>query len=253
MTDTSVAAAHFDTDDFRMGSIIGRSGAVLSRHFLKFFIVAVIAYSPMLLIAAMQTTEVTEPSEAFRRSLWALLGVVAMIALSQLGDAIILHATFQDMRRRPVRLLETLNVGLRRLWPLIGIAFLQGVLILLGLVLLIIPGLILYTMWFVGLPVCVVERLGPWMSLRRSRDLTKGHRWKLFALALLLIVVNVGSAQALAPVLTAIAGPIVGLAGQLIWTGIAAAFTGVVITVTYYDLRVIKEGIDVDQIAAVFD
>jgi hypothetical protein len=39
----------------------------------------------------------------------------------------------------------------------------------------------------------------------------------------------------------------------MIWTGIAGAFAGVVITVTYYDLRVIKEGVDIDQIAAVFD
>jgi hypothetical protein len=54
--------------------------------------------------------------------------------------------------------------------------------------------------------------------------------------------------------LTALAGnPIVGLTGQLIWTGIAAAFSAVVFTVTYYDLRVIKEGVDIDQVAAVFD
>jgi hypothetical protein len=56
MTDTSIAAAHVATNDLRVGSVITRSGAVLSRHFLTFFIVAVIAYSPTLLIDRMQTT-----------------------------------------------------------------------------------------------------------------------------------------------------------------------------------------------------
>ena len=65
--------------------------------------------------------------------------------------------------------------------------------------------------------------------------------------------VNAASSNVIAAVLTALAGPIVGLTGQLIWTGLTAAFLGVVITVTYYDLRVIKEGVDIKQITAVFD
>jgi hypothetical protein len=252
MTDVSAATAQFATNDFRLGSVISRSGAVLSRHFLTFFIVAVIAYSPMLLIEIVQTKSMP-PSEALSRGLWLILGGVLLMVLPQLGKAIILHAAFQDMRRRPVRLVESVNVGLSRFLPVIGIAFVQGFLIALGMILLIVPGLILYTMWFVGLPAGVVERLGPWTSLRRSRELTKGHRWKIFALALLFIVVDAGGRRVIALALTALAGPIAGLTGQLVWTGIAAAFFGVIITVTYYDLRVIKEGVDIERITAVFD
>jgi hypothetical protein len=253
MSDVFAATAHFATNDLRLGSIISRSGAVLSRHFLTFFIVAVIAYSPTLLIASMQTTESTEPSEALRQALWRFFGVVLLVVLSQLGNAIILHAAFQDMRRRPVRLVESLKVGLSRFLPVIGIAFVQGFLIVLGMILLIVPGLILYTMWFVGLPACVVERLGPWTSLCRSRELTKGFRWNVFLLALLLVVVSVGGRVILTVLTAARAGPIVGLGGQLIWMGILGAFSAIVITVTYYDLRVIREGVDIEQITVVFD
>jgi hypothetical protein len=38
---------------------------------------------------------------------------------------------------------------------------------LLDLVLLVVPGFILMTMWFVAIPACVVEQTGPWKSLRR--------------------------------------------------------------------------------------
>jgi hypothetical protein len=252
MTDASAAAVRFAANDLRLGSIISRSVAVLSRHALTFLIVTLIAYSPMLLIGSTQTTEPIEPSEALSQALWVLLGVVLLMVLSTLGYAIVVHAAFQDMRRRPVRLTESLNVGLGRFLPLIGLAFVAGFLIVLGLILLIIPGLILYTTWFVAVPACVVERCGPWTSLRRSRELTKGYRWKLFALALLLLVVSFGSSL-VASGLAALAGPIVGLGGQLIWNGIWAAFSAIVIAVTYYELRVAKEGVDIDQIMAVFD
>jgi hypothetical protein len=251
MTDTSAAAARFVENDLRLGSIISRSGAVLSRHFLTFFIVSVIAYSPMFLMG-METIEPVEPSEAIGVALLALLGTVLLMILSTLSYAIIMHAAFQDMRRRPARLAESFGIGLSRIFPLIGLAFVTGLLILLGLVLLIIPGLMLFTMWFVGVPACVVERLGPWTSLWRSRELTKGYRWKLFALALLLLAGSIGS-SVIEFLLETLGRPYAGLGGQLIWTGIWAAFSAVVIAVTYYDLRVIKEGVDIEQIAAVFD
>lgn len=251
-TDTSVAATHFATNDFRLGSILSRSAGVLSRHFLTFFIVTLIAYAPLLLIGGLQTTAPIQPSEALMQALWALVGLLLLMVLSTLGYAILLHAAFQDMRGRPVRLADSLGVALRRFFPLIGVAFVAGILIVLALLLLIVPGLILYTMWFVAVPACVVERRGPWTSLRRSRELTKGHRWKLFFLAFLLLIVNFGSSVA-GSGLSALAGPLAGSGVQLIWTGIWAAFSAVVITVTYHDLRVVKEGVDIDQITAVFD
>jgi hypothetical protein len=252
MTDTSVAADHFATKDLRLGSIISRSAGVLSRHFLPFFIVTLIAYAPTLLMESTHASGPVAPSEALSHALWALLAFVLLMVLSTLGYAIMLHATFRDLRRRPVRLIESLNVGLRRFFPLIGIAFLVGALVVLGLILLIIPGVILYTMWFVALPACVVERYGPWTSLRRSRELTKGYRWKVFALALLLLVVDLSSYLVASGART-VAGPIVASGSQLIWTAISAAFSAIALTVTYYDLRMAQEGVAVDQITAVFD
>src|SRR5215469_13595382 len=69
--------------------VVGRVvHAELSRHFLSFFIVAAIAYSPMLLIESIQTIEPIEPSEALSQALWTLLGGVLLVVLPQLGDAI---------------------------------------------------------------------------------------------------------------------------------------------------------------------
>src|SRR5262249_13004998 len=268
MAHTSVAPAHFAEGDFRVGRVIRRSASMLSRHFLTFFIVSVVAHAPIILLARTLTTE---PTDLLLLVLaWQVLGLLQLIVLGTLGEAVIVHAAFQDMQRRPVRLAESLNVALRRFLPIVGLAFVVGLLIelvvvfgfvvvssiqqeylpLVGLILLMIPGLILYAMWFVAVPACVVERLGPRAGFARSRGLTKGHRWKLCGLALLLIIpslfdITFGLATA--------AGPIVGLIINWFCSGIWAAFAAVVGVVTYHDLRVVKEGIHIDQIAGVFD
>ena len=252
MTDTSIAATHLAEGDFRVGSVFSRAAVVLSRHFLTFFIVIAISYLPIFLLAMLArtrtTTDAVDPAQVFN----GLASVALILVLSTLGEAIIAHAAFQDMRSRPVRPAESLNVVLRRVLPIVGNAFVAKVLIFLGFHLLIIPGIILCTMWFVGLPACVVERLGPLTSLRRSWELTEGHHWKVFGMALLFSIASLGSFL-IEFELGAVAGPTVGLIGKLIWMGLWAAFSAVVGAVTYHDLRVVKEGLTIDQITKVFD
>jgi uncharacterized membrane protein len=124
--------------------------------------------------------------------------------------------------------------------------------------------MILYMMWFVATPVCVVEQLGPFRSLGRSRELTKGHRWKLFGLMLVILIPALIVGAILGAVVavlgtgwflsmsTALATPL-GQVVNLIWSAAWSAFYAVTVVVTYHDLRVAKEGIDTEQIAAVFE
>jgi len=39
----------------------------------------------------------------------------------------------------------------------------------------------------------------------------------------------------------------------VLWTGVVAAASTIAAVVAYYELRVAKEGIDVEQVAAVFE
>jgi hypothetical protein len=122
-----------------------------------------------------------------------------------------------------------------------------------GFLLIIVPGFVLLTMWFVATPACVVERLGVGASMARSSALTQGHRWKIFGMMILVGVIEsiAGVAVKAALGLTGNAGLI--MAGMLIWSGVWGAFHAVFAVATYHDLRVAKEGIDTEQIAAVFD
>jgi hypothetical protein len=53
--------------------------------------------------------------------------------------------------------------------------------------------------------------------------------------------------------LSALQITVLAMLGNLIWNGVWGAFYAIFVVVTYHDLRVAKEGVDVHQIAAVFD
>jgi hypothetical protein len=177
MTDTA-STARFAENDFRIGRVFNRTISVLSRNFLMFFVVSAVANVPGALVVQSGTAPAT--ATAGRVGGMILLGSFLTMVLSTLSQAIVLYGAFQDMRGRPVSLNDSLKVGLRRFFPIVGLAILVALGIGFGLVLLIVPGLILLAMWYVSTPACVVEQLGPFDSMARSSQLTKGHRWKIF-------------------------------------------------------------------------
>jgi len=249
MSEASLAASRYSEGEFRVGRVLSRTFSVLSRNLLPFCVVTAIAYLPSLAILAEQGQRM-QPGRAF---LLIGLGAVLGIVLNALSEAIVLFGAFEDMRGRTVNLAASARVGLSRLLPVLGVALRVGLFTGIAAVLLLIPAFIVLTMLFVAMPACIVEQLGPMDSLRRSRELTKGHRWAIFGLWFLVaIVVAIGSKLA-GLVGSLIGGVGVSLLFSLIWGALAGAFNAIMVVVAYHDLRVAKEGVDTDKIASVFD
>ncbi len=183
---------------------------------------------------------------------WFFAAVFLGLVLNTIGQAIILFASFQQMRGEPVRIGQALQRALARFFPLIGLGILFGLGIAFGMLLLLVPGFILMTMWLVAVPACVVEGAGPGASLTRSSELTKGHRWQIFGIILLLTIVNPVAAGLIGFVLSS-AGLVVKALGNVIWTAVWTAFWNCTLIMIYHDLRVAKEGLNTQQIAAIFD
>ena len=216
---------------------------------VTFSIVTFIASLPTVLLFNPYNELVANPATV----VWMLAGAWDLsILLSALSQAIILYGAFEAMRGRRVDLMASFQHAWRRFLPVIGaglfVTFLAG----LASLLLIVPGLILLTMWFVAIPACVVEQTGPWKSLSRSAALTKGNRWKVFGMMVLLTILS-AIGGALVGALAAAAGATLGGLLALIWIALVAPFSAILVVVTYHDLRVAKEGVDTDQIAAVFE
>ena len=76
--------------------------------------------------------------------------------------------------------------GRRRFWALLGLNLLSGLGILLGLVLLILPGLYLYVRWSVAVPVLIAEEAGIGEAFTRSGEEISGRFWPVAGLFLLI-------------------------------------------------------------------
>ncbi|HTU14343.1 MAG TPA: hypothetical protein VMF31_04040 [Solirubrobacterales bacterium] len=77
---------------------------------------------------------------------------------------------------------------------LIWVTLLVAVLAGFGFVLLVIPCLIMLTIWSVVVPVVVVERTGVFESLSRSRELVRGNGWRVFGFLVCLFLITVAFA-----------------------------------------------------------
>jgi hypothetical protein len=243
----SKADAFLDAE-FRLGVVISKSVSVFLQNIFGFTCIAGTAGLPVVALAAARMY-----GDPLNKWTYVLIGMPPTLFLMALTTAIILHAAFQHMRGRPVRLVESISCGLSGSLVLLGVMLLYGLGVMLGFLVLIVPGVMLMAMWYVAVPACVVEKTSPEQSLRRSSVLTKGFRWKILVLLVLYYALHVGGGELLASTLTVSSSFWVRLAAEVGWQGFSGGFSSVLIAVSYYYLRVAKEGVDVEQIAAVFD
>jgi hypothetical protein len=247
MTDISLPVApvpRFQEGDFRVGNVFNRSFALTVRNFLPFCTLTAITGLPALYFSRGALEGGVDAGTQY-------LGMAIGYILALLSQAILAHGAFEDMRGRPVRIFTSLGVGLRRLLPFFVRALSVLLLYFIGVIALIVPGIIVLAACYVAVPACVVERIGPFKSMGRSLDLTRGHRWKIFGIMVVMFFANaIAGGVALG---VAAGSSFAGLAAQLMVTAILGAFSAVLALVAYHDLRVAKEGVATDRLAAVFE
>ena len=251
MADTSAISLPPTGGTFRIGDVLNRSFSVFSRHAASFIGITAVAYIPIYIFAFAQLGRKSTDFDTGTVVL-GMLSVIALIICSVVASGAVLYCVVQDLRSAPFSVGNSVQVALRRLLPMIGVAICVGVLCLLGLMLLVVPGLIVICMYYVATPVCIAENEGVFGSMSRSAQLTKGHRWQIFGILGLIWIASV-IITVLIEALGAGLGAIPEFILTQVWQVVAGAFGGVVSGVLYYNLRVAKEGVDINQIASVFD
>ena len=252
---------------FRIGDVLYASLVVFRQNLGTFLCLSLVMFTPAFaLVALLPLPELPVPAlseepdtEIVKGRLLEMSRVFGisfgrMAVLTFCGiwlQAAVIYAVVRTLRTRAPSLLETAWQSIRALGHACVVFWLGGLAILCGLLLFIVPGILAALMFFVAVPVAVVERrFGS--ALGRSHQLTLGHKWPIFGLLILLYsavaVCGIGltdMAQSLAPALV----PYV----QVLTEAVMGSVTAAVCAVCYHDLRMLKEGGRGSAIAEVFD
>jgi hypothetical protein len=246
---------------FSVGNTIGTAFSVLFRNIVPFGILCLLVTAPSFLFWMLPGMGVSENYGVTDGGLsysWNAVGggvfaYLLQAVLGQLGTAALTYGTFQDLRGQRASLDECVRRGVWLILPVLGVAILATLAMFAGMLLLVIPGLIVATMLWVAIPVAVVERPGIVASLNRSAVLTKGHRWRILGILVLLGVISWALGWFVGIVLPLSGTYTLAAFGNWVVQAFTTALGAVIAAVSYHALRVSKEGGDINDIAAVFD
>jgi hypothetical protein len=127
-----------------------------------------------------------------------------------------------------------------KLGALIGAGILAGIGITIGLILLIVPGLYLLTIWAVISPVIVIEGARVTESFGRSQHLVRGNGWPVFGTVAIIGFLSAAIGQFIR-ILFGGDSFVGGMLGTLIPGILLAPVGALAAAVLYFELRRVKE------------
>lgn len=250
---TPAAAARFG-----IGNVLGTSASVLARNIIPFGIISALAILPSGLIEwfyepnALDGEITTAGQDGWIIGLSALLSVIC----NGIATGALVYGTFQDLRGQRAGIGACIGRAAATLLPIVIASIGFGLMVGVGTLLLIVPGIILYVVFWLYAPAIIVERAGIGASFSRSADLTRGRRWPIFGLLLviyILIIVAMMAFTFIGGVTFALISPVAFLIVLYLVQALTTAYLAVATAVTYYYLRADKEGVDIEDIAKLFD
>ncbi len=240
-------------DNFGLFFAVGVVGLILPSLALDF---GLLNYYGMTLATLSESiSTVTEnPYGWYRVGAALLVSVLSIINLSMITEFAILRSV-----NKPVSVGAALSKALVNILPLIGISLSVGFIVLGGMILLIVPGIIWAVATMVAVPAYVGQRgLGVSGSVTRSFELTRGHRWVLFAVclvALLAFMAAGGGAGYGIGLAQSGASPIVRqvlIGAETVLEGVLQIVSNIFVAAVYIALRESKDGATPSAAAAVF-
>jgi hypothetical protein len=246
-----------------ISELLDRTFHLYRNNFLVF--VGIMAVPQLIVLALRLTLAVTLTVRPFERfnPLGLLVGLVSYVVIEISAAATILAVSNIHLDR-PVSLGLAFSSARGSMLRVVLIAFAVGIAAGIGLIFLVVPGIYLWLMWSLAVPVTVLEGGGLNASITRSKELTRGSRGRIFAIYLLVVGLAIavgaifqmplgilavllgrGNPQSAIALLTAVSA-----VGTFISTSLVGPLATIALTLIYYDQRVRKEGFDLQLMMA---
>jgi hypothetical protein len=211
------------------GAVVRESWELYKGHWKTFVPLALVVYVIIGVISLLLTL---------------LLGVVGAIIGALLGlvgffwlQGALVEAV-RDVRdgNRDLSIGETFARVQPRLPAIIPAGLLAGIAIVIGLILLIAPGLFLLTIWAVIIPVIVLEGRSAGESFGRSRELVRGNGWNVFGVIAITVGLTIAANIVVAIATFWLPDEAGSFVQSVISNTVVAPFMAVALTLTYFAL-----------------
>jgi hypothetical protein len=219
--------------------VFGEAWELYKAHWRHFFSIAFIVFAVLAAVGIVLT------------ALLGWLGLLVSALISLAGTFWLQGALIQavsDVRdgRADLSVSETFSQVYPRLGTIIVAGLLLGLAIAVGLLLLIVPGLYLMTIWIAVIPAIVLENRGIGESFGRSRELVRGYGWNVFGIIVLTILILLGVGITIGLILSPLAEWLASLIQQIVANTIVTPFVVAVWTLVYYRLKGREEAAPAD-------
>lgn len=263
----ATAASAGNNRAFSIGEVVGRAFGVMGDNPIATFGIAFLfgALPQQLYSYFLRSLRVTDAQTTLAMSALSIGSILIFLFCSMLVQGALVRATLAYSEGERASVGESVSAGAAKALPLIGLLLLMGLALMLGFVLFVVPAILLYVRWAVATPALVAEDTGVIEAFGRSSFLTKGARWRIFGLQLLLVVlfwivsavaglllVMIGGLQATAAQLASGQLPVFYMIGSVIAGTLMSAFMGTVQTSLYIALRDWKDGPQVEALGDIF-
>jgi hypothetical protein len=259
--------ADLDLRPLSLGEILDRTFSLYRRNFLLFvgitalpqFLVLGFKLAQIFMTGGTKGPRPGQPDFTALGLIGILIGVMMYLVAYLYTHGGTVYAVSDLYLGRPT----SIGAALRRMHgealSLFGVLLLNGLAMLGGLVLLIVPGVYIACRLATCVPAALLESLGPRDSLSRSFNLTKDFAGRSFVIFLLYVAILYGAMLLLvAPFGFAIVFSGKDPALVMIWAALSQVGSSIAAilvtpiftiatTVFYYDLRVRKEAFDLQM------
>jgi hypothetical protein len=177
-----------------IGAVLSEAWDLYKRFLGRFFLTAFAAFAVLDLLSAL--ADVAADDSLLAGLFWGVIAaIIGLVGLFLVQGALL--ELVRDVRdgRADRGLAETYSAVWPRLPALIAAGVIAAVAIAIGLLLLIVPGLYLLTIWSMISAVIILEGRSAGESFSRSHDIVRGNGWNMFGLIIVVfILVAVASA-----------------------------------------------------------
>ncbi len=252
------------------GELLDRTFSLYRSHFGLFVGIFALPYLVVLafqLVGLVFQSPVPSVSTSLLAMAWGLGALALTLVVSAVSQAATVVAVSNLLLDRPANISDSFSRVKGQILGVLGLSFLIVLSAWLGLLFLIVPGVILWIMWSLAVPVKILESKGVFDSMSRSMELTKGSWGRIFVIGLLIVALKFGIAALLQwPVLIAAGFSLRGGTRQMavgwqialqlsgfVSTSLVGALATIAFSVVYYDQRVRKEAFDLQFMMSTLD